>query len=44
MRTLPAEMLKLIVVFQPLFTKPTREHANPGSKSGNLSNGGVDAP
>jgi len=27
MRTLPAELLKLIVVFQPLFTKPTWEHA-----------------
>lgn len=27
MRTLPAELLNLIVVFQPLFTKPTWEHA-----------------
>ncbi len=27
MRTLPAELLGLIVVFQPLFTKPTWEHA-----------------
>jgi hypothetical protein len=27
MRTLPAEVLNLIVVFQPLFTKPTWEHA-----------------
>jgi len=26
-RTLPAELLKLIVVFQPLFTKPAWEHA-----------------
>ncbi|MGH9768457.1 MAG: IS701 family transposase [Blastocatellia bacterium] len=27
MQTLPAELLNLIVVFQPLFTKPTWEHA-----------------
>src|SRR5262245_52326860 len=27
MRTLPAELLNLIVVFQPLFTKPAWEHA-----------------
>lgn len=28
MHTPPAELLNLIVVFQPLFTKPTWEHAN----------------
>jgi DDE superfamily endonuclease len=27
MRTLPADVINLIVVFQPLFTKPTWEHA-----------------
>jgi hypothetical protein len=27
MQTLPADLLELIVVFQPLFTKPTWEHA-----------------
>jgi hypothetical protein len=27
MRTLPAELLNLIVVFQPLFTKASWEHA-----------------
>lgn len=27
MHTLPAELLNLIVVFQPLFTKPTWKHA-----------------
>jgi hypothetical protein len=27
MQTLPADLLDLIVVFQPLFTKPTLEHA-----------------
>src|SRR5262245_40567651 len=27
MQTLPADLLDLIVVFQPLFTKPTWEHA-----------------
>ena len=27
MQTLPAELLNLIVVFQPLFTKPVWEHA-----------------
>src|SRR5262245_39463969 len=27
MPTLPAELLNLIVVFQPLFTKPTSRHA-----------------
>jgi DDE superfamily endonuclease len=27
MRTLPADLINLIVVFQPLFTKPTWEHA-----------------
>ena len=27
MQTLPAELLHLIVVFQPLFTKPVWEHA-----------------
>jgi DDE superfamily endonuclease len=27
MRTLPAELLPLIIVFEPLFTKPTWEHA-----------------
>src|SRR5688500_16557412 len=27
MRTLPAELLPLIIVFEPLFTKPIWEHA-----------------